>query len=626
MCGITGIFAFNQIGRLNMINLRKATEILETRGPDNQGLFNDEFVGLGHRRLSVIDTSPAGNQPMCDPSNRYHIVYNGEIYNFKEIRSDLEKEGITFYSGSDTEVLLYLYMVKGEGCLNLLNGFFSFAIYDKQEQTLFVARDRIGIKPLYYYVDQDKFFFSSELKSLMLYGINKEIDKTALSTYFQLNYIPAPKTILKDVFKLPPGYSLTINSNGVEKKKYYDLSLSEEFEIENSKPATAQFRELLEDSVSKRMVSDVPLGAFLSGGLDSSIITFLASRNSSNLHTYSIGFRDDKYFDESKYAEKMAKHCKTSHTTFMITRRDMYDKVFNVLDYLDEPFADSSALAVYMLSMETRKHVTVALSGDGADEMLGGYNKHRALHRSMDPGFLGNAISGLGPLWKALPKSRSNSITDGFRKLHRFAAASKLNDKDRYWMLASFMSQQSAQSLLNPEYRAGPTDFVASISNVSSVSDDVMNQWLLMDQNVVLPNDMLYKVDMMSMANSLEVRVPFLDHRLVKFVNSLPSSLKVNGRHGKILLREAFKKDLPSSIINRSKHGFEVPLLSWFRKEMKSLILEDLLEERYITDQGIFDPKQIKKLLRKLYSMNPGDAHATVWALIVFQWWYRKWF
>ncbi|HZX74101.1 MAG TPA: asparagine synthase (glutamine-hydrolyzing), partial [Cyclobacteriaceae bacterium] len=379
MCGITGIFAFNLVGKFNMINLAPATQSLEKRGPDNQNIYSDSWIGLGHRRLSIIDTSAAGNQPMWDDAGRYAIIYNGEIFNFQELRKELETKGISFVSNSDTEVLLKLYIQEKEKCLNQLNGFFAFCVYDKQEQTFFIARDRFGVKPLLYLFDEDKFLFGSEMKSIMQYGVNKEIDFTSLYTYLQINYIPAPRTIFKNVKKLLPGHYVKVSRGQLDIEQYYSIPYDREGAEKNNLPyehAKERLKELMEESVRKRLVSDVSLGCFLSGGIDSTVVAAFASLHKRDLHTFSIGFKDEKFFDETEYATLAAKHLKTGHTVFSLTNADLYKHVHSILDSIDEPFADSSAINVYILSKETRKYATVALSGDGADEMLGGYNKH----------------------------------------------------------------------------------------------------------------------------------------------------------------------------------------------------------------------------------------------------------
>ncbi len=629
MCGITGVFAFNLVGKFNMINVTAATQALAKRGPDFQDIYTDGFIGLGHRRLSIIDTSDAGNQPMWDESKRYCIIFNGEIFNFKELRSGLLSRGIGFRSQSDTEVLLKLYIQDKERCLDKLNGFFSFCIYDKQEQSFFLARDRYGIKPLLYLFDEDKFLFASEMKSMLCYGIKKDIDFTSLHTYLQLNYTPAPHTIFKEVKKLLPGHYIKVANGAIKVQSYYEVPYLEErvdrqLSYDQSK---AKFKSLLEASVQRRLVADVPLGSFLSGGIDSSIVAGLASRHKPDLHTFSIGFKDEPFFDETEYARMVAKHFNTAHTVFSLTNDDLYSHVHAILDYIDEPFADSSAIAVYILSRETRKHATVALSGDGADELLAGYNKHEAMYRMLHPGFKESLVGSFGGLWHVLPHSRNNPLFNKFRQLSRFATGMKLGAKERYWQLAGFADECEALSLFSPD---SLQHFVRQQFHerkqalLGTVSNGSINDILLTDTKLVLPNDMLTKVDLMSMANSLEVRVPFLDYELVNFIFSLPDHYKINSSIRKRIAQDAFREMLPAKLYNRPKKGFEVPLLKWFRREMKSLITDDLLSKSFIEQQNIFDYKAIAKLKKQLFSSNPGDVHARIWGLIVFQWWWKK--
>ncbi|HCR54529.1 MAG TPA: asparagine synthase (glutamine-hydrolyzing) [Cytophagales bacterium] len=630
MCGITGAFAFNLVGKFNLINVTAATQALAQRGPDFQDIYTDGFVGLGHRRLSIIDTSDAGNQPMWDETKRYCIIFNGEIFNFKELRITLLSRGISFRSESDTEVLLKLFIIHKEKCLNKLNGFFSFCIYDKEEQTFFLARDRYGVKPLLYLFDEDKFLFASEMKALMCYGIEKTLDYSSLHTYLQLNYTPAPHTIFSKVKKLMPGHYIKVSSQKLDLQSYYEIPFSEE-SIDRRityDQAKDQFKNLLQAAVHRRLVSDVPLGSFLSGGIDSSIVAGLASQYKPDLHTFSIGFKDEPFFDETHYARLVAKHFNTSHTVFSLTNNDLYSHVHGIMDYLDEPFADSSAIAVYILSKETRKHATVALSGDGADELLAGYNKHEAMYKMLHPGFIENLVGNLRPLWNILPHSRNNPLLNKFRQLSRFANVQKLDPKERYWQLAGFANETEARKLFSTasieqfelqQYIERKNDILKTLTGKGSI-----NEILLTDTQLVLSNDMLTKVDLMSMANSLEVRTPFLDYELVNFIFSLPSDFKINASMRKRIAQDAFQEMLPAKLYNRPKKGFEVPLLKWFRSEMKSLITDELLSKRFIEEQNIFNYDAISPLKKQLFSSNPGDVHARIWGLVVFQWWWKK--
>ena len=631
MCGITGIFAFNLIGKFNKIHVTNATMALEKRGPDFQDIYLDEWVGLGHRRLSIIDTTAIAHQPMWDETKRYCIVFNGEIFNFGELRQTLEAKGKKFFSASDTEVLLKLYIEEKENCLNKLNGFFAFCIYDKQEQTFFLARDRFGIKPLLYLFDEDKFLFGSEMKSILQYGIDKTLDFSSLYTYLQLNYIPAPATIFAQVKKLLPGHYLKISRQQFTEERYYEIPTlrghahRQDLSYESSK---VRLKSLLEASVQKRLVADVPLGSFLSGGIDSSVVTALASQHKPNLHTFSIGYRDEKFFDETHYAKLVAKKFKTEHTVFSLTNQDLFAHVSDILNYIDEPFADSSSIAVYILSKETRKHATVALSGDGADELLAGYNKHAAFNRVLHPGLEEKLVRMIGPLAKLVPQSRNNPFANKARQIVRFNEGMQYNAADRYWHWATFAGKDDALNLLHPELRTNLwlKDYMSRRKELLKFlpGEESINDILLTDMNLVLPNDMLTKVDLMSMANSLEVRVPFLDYEVVNFIFTLPDNFKINKSIRKRILQDAFRDILPHQLYKRPKKGFEVPLLSWLRKDLKSLIEDNLLSRKNIEDQGIFHYPEIEILKRQLFSPSPGDTAARIWGLLVFQFWYKK--
>jgi asparagine synthase (glutamine-hydrolysing) len=622
--------AFNLVGKVNMIHITNATIALKKRGPDFQDIYHDANVGLGHRRLSVIDTSSIANQPMWDESKRYCIIYNGEIFNFRALKEKLRAEGVSFFSESDTEVLLKLYIREGEKCLNQLNGFFAFCIYDKQEQSFFVARDRFGVKPLLYLHDEDKFLFASEMKSILTYGIRKEVDWNSMHQYFQLNYIPAPHTVFKAIKKLMPGHFIKVAKGTFQIQQYYSIpfNVAEVDTKINYESAKSKFKELLNGAVERRLVADVPLGAFLSGGIDSSVITGIASRLKSDLQTFSIGFKDEKFFDETGYARLVAKKFNIQHTVFSLGNDDLYAHVHDILNYIDEPFADSSAINIYILSKETRKHATVALSGDGADELLGGYNKHNALLRSLNPGWKENSLTALAPLLRLLPQSRNNSLSNKVRQAVRFADGMKQSLPQRYWRWAGYSTESEALALFNSNIREKiqqeilaerQKDLTRHLSDTAG-----MNEILLTDMELVLPNDMLTKVDLMSMANGLEIRNPFLDFELVNFCFTLPSDFKIDGGMRKRILQDSYQDVLPPELYNRPKKGFEVPMLKWLRREMKSLVQDDLLSKKMISEQGIFDYSEISKLNKQLYSSNPGDAHARVWSLVVFQGWWKR--
>lgn len=511
----------------------------------------------------------------------------------------------------------------------MLNGFFAFTIFDKQNKSLFVARDRMGIKPLLYYFDGATFIFASELKAIVQFNIDKTIDNTSLFNYLQFNYIPTNDSIFKQVKKLQPGHYIYITDvltlNTIVETKYYSIPKEE---IKNSPTnyykAKADLVNLLDDSVQKRLISDVPIGTFLSGGVDSSIVSLLARRHKSDLNTFSIGYKDEPFFDETKYATAVAKKIGSNHHCFSLTNNDLYEHLNDILDYIDEPFADSSAIAVYLLSKYTKKHVTVALSGDGADEIFSGYNKHAAEFKVRNSGFKESLIKSVFPIWKSLPKSRNNKLTNVNRQLYKFSQGAKLSNKERYWLWASIQPQDEVEQLLSSnvnqqDYTERKEFLLSSIQNQGSFNDV-----LLTDSKMVLVNDMLRKVDAMSMANSLEVRTPFLDYRIVNFAFSLPLEFKINGQMKKRILQDAFRNELPEEVYNRPKHGFEVPLLSWFKNELKSTIEDDLLGDDFIKEQGIFNDQAIQQLKKQLFSQNPNDSAATIWAIIVFNTWWKK--
>ncbi|MBL4754735.1 MAG: asparagine synthase (glutamine-hydrolyzing) [Flavobacteriales bacterium] len=640
MCGIAGILAFNAIGERDLCNTKDAIKTLSLRGPDAHGVFEHKKVSLGHTRLSIIDTSTASAQPMTDVSGRYTIVYNGEFYNYERVRKDLLEAGVKFQSEGDTEVLLQLYIREGEKCVEKVNGFFAFAIYDQEEQSLFLARDRYGIKPLLYFQNEDKFIFGSELKALLAYEIPREIDNVSLFSYLQLNYVPAPYTMLENVRKLEPGHSICIkNFKVAEPLKYYNIAFNPDemvdVEVNQYKSAQKTLYKKMDEAVERRLVSDVPLGTFLSGGIDSSIITSLAAQKVSDLSSFSIGFKDEPFFDETKYARSLAKKAGTRHTVFEVSNKDLFDNLSAVLDYFDEPFADSSAIAVYILCKETKGHISVALSGDGADEVFSGYNKHMAEYKARHPGIKEQLVKGLSPIIDKIPQSRSGSIGNFSRQLSKFSTGAKLGNKLRYWRWASIIDEEEANYLLKEKkssrsQRLSDEAFVYKkrkdhfLRHIRKNGD--LNDVLLTDVNLVLQNDMLKKVDCMSMANSLEVRTPFLDHHVVDYAFSLPVDFKINGRTRKKILIDTFKHLLPEELLNRPKKGFEVPLLKWLKNDLRPLIEHDLLSDSFVEKQGIFNIEAIHNLRSKLFSNNPGDSAATVWAIIVFQHWWKKYF
>ena len=627
MCGISGIYCFKEQADKYTHQLIDSVTALSSRGPDDCGFLIDKNTGLGHTRLSIIDTSSAGKQPFSDKSGRYHIVFNGEFYNYQEYRNELESDGVIFSSQSDTEVLLYLLIKHGTQAISKINGCFAFAFYDSVENTCLIARDRMGINPLTYYLDENKIIFASELKGVLAFKINKQLNTTSLKTYFQLNYLPTGQSILKNVFKLEPGSYLIANRNGIKKENYYKIPIyNSQANVVNYEDAKKTLYNLVDSAVSRRLIADVPLGSFLSGGIDSSIITALAAQHTNKLNTFSIGFSDNKYFDETDYADLVAKRYNTNHIVFKVSNNDLLQELNYVLDYIDEPFADSSALAVNLLSKLTKQKATVALSGDGADELFSGYNKHTAHFNARYAGAKEKLAAAMNPLWKAMPKSRNSKQANLARQLNRFANGFNLSPAERYWYWASIGSDKYTENLL--KISVSHEDFHTQKQAILNPDIDFaeINNVLYTDLHLVLQGDMLTKVDLMSMANSLEVRTPFLDHTVVDFVSTLPAAYKINSTTKKRILKDTFSHLLPQELINRPKHGFEVPLLDWFKNDLWQLIDNDLLKDSFIEEQGIFNYTEIKKLKSKLFSNNPEDSPAKIWALIVFQNWWKKYF
>ncbi|MBD3638501.1 MAG: asparagine synthase (glutamine-hydrolyzing) [Crocinitomicaceae bacterium] len=617
MCGIIGIWAKNKNGELQFQKMPSALKELAHRGPDNQSIKTYSKVCLGHARLSVIDLEESANQPMSDSSDRYHLVFNGEIYNYKELREQLIREGVQFKTQSDTEVLLYMLIHYGEKALEKLNGFFAFIFYDQQHDKILYARDRMGIKPLVFYEDEDKIILTSELHALFRFDIEKSIDEVPFNEYFRLTYIAAPNAILKNTYKVKAGHLGVIDDGGPRFTAYYENKRQPMARL-SFQDAADELRSILTTAVKKRLVADVPLGTFLSGGLDSSIISAIARKHKEDLKTFSIGF-DHEYFNESDYARKVAKHIGSDHYEFILTRKHFKENFGAFLDAIDEPFGDSSAFAMYLLARETKKHVTVALSGDGADELFAGYRKHRAemMVRDMTSTRKMGVKAASGLLAK-LRVSRSDKFGDLNRKLQKLGKGVDLSNEQRYFEWCSFISQEEATQLIQSEMKqkVGWTG--------SEIYD--MSDYLIADQKLVLANDMLKKVDLMSMAHALEVRTPFLDHNVVEFANSLPFHHKLDMKTGKLILKHAFESMLPPETLNRKKQGFEIPIQDWLGDEIQEVLSSDLFSKAFIEEQNLFNYGYVKDLCNSVKSKSFGEKIYVIWSLIIFQHWYKKYF
>lgn len=622
MCGIAGAIAFSEAGKKYSDRIGDAVAALRHRGPDGEGIFRDENVALGHTRLAIIDTSDNAAQPFTSTDGRYTIVFNGEIFNYRELRAEMEKEGVKFRTQSDTEVLLAFFHRNKKDPTNFLrlNGFFAFAVWDKQEKKLVVARDLTGEKPLYYCWDDDKLLFASEPGALIAMGVKPVLHQQALPSYLQLNYVAGRQSMFEGIQHLPAGSFLEYPSEPAEHQAHFfwgAIPTPKQRAQLTYAEARQKLAVKLENAVTRRLVADVPLGAFLSGGLDSSIVTALAKRHKDELETFSIGFADEPYFDETAYAKMVARHLGTKHHVFSLTNNDLLGSLHEFLAHCDEPFADSSALAVNILAKETKRHVTVALSGDGADELFAGYHKHEAELRARTKSGLNNLLRHTQEFWQLLPASRNSAFGNRVRQLRKFTAGLNLSPEERYWRWASIASENEVKALLLAAQKTAH-DFP-----VLYLDGENFNEVLRADMKIVLEGDMLVKVDRMSMLHGLEVRPPFLDHEVVDFVMQLPAEFKIQPGNRKRILKDTFRDLLPAEIFTRRKQGFEVPLLKWFRNELRGLI-DELLDEKFLKEQQLFHTEAVKQLRKQLHSSNPGDSAARIWGLIVFQSWWKK--
>ena len=635
MCGICG--KIDLTGKAVPLELlRSMADSFAYRGPDDEGFFLDGPVGLGHRRLSIIDLSPAGHQPMSNEDGSLQLVFNGEIYDFEEIRKELISKGHTLKSRSDAETVLHLYEEEGVACLKHLNGMFGLALWDARLQRLWLARDRLGKKPLVYSWDGKRLIFASEIKAILRDpDVGREIDFEALDLYLTLNYIPATWTIFKNIRKLLPAHSLLLEKGRLSVQSFWDVSANAGEPLAPSPSDSLSWdqckdrlRQLLEASVGRRLTADVPLGAFLSGGLDSSIIVALMARQSSRpVKTFSIGYEDLPFFDETHYAREVARFNRTEHYEFKLGHKDVLDAFPKVLDLLDEPFADSSAVPTYIVSRETKRHVTVALSGDGGDELFAGYRmylgEYWAKYFVRIPGALQKYM--ITPLVQSLPDARDKPSLELIRRAKKFLRGMSLSFPERFCGWREIFPFATRQRLLRcPPDRNFYLELIrqAVANNEELFAGDGINLMLYLDVKGLLPGDMLAKVDRMSMAHSLEVRVPFLDYTLVQYVFSLKGSAKLGAWKGKRILLETFKDLLPPLLHNRPKWGFEMPIGSWLRKELRFLIEEYLRKDR-IEKQGLFDPRVISELVSSHLS-GRQDTSWQLWNLIVFEHWYEK--
>ena len=625
MCGITGIVDTEQ--PVDSEALRRMANALRHRGPDDeeyhvvQGNGGGASVGLGFRRLAIIDLE-GGRQPMCNEDGSLWIVCNGELYNYQELRPELEAKGHRFRTHCDVETLLHLYEELGEECVTRVNGMFAAAIWDAKAQTLFLARDRLGKKPLYYRATANRLLFGSEVKALLEHpACPRELDHRSLSKYLAYEYVPSPHCIFKGINKLPAGHTLTWKRGETRIRRYWDLKFPEPVRRPEAQIAE-ELRERLKEAVRLRLISDVPLGVFLSGGIDSSsIVAMMAElRPASQIKTFAIGF-EEQSFDESRYARRVAEFFGTEHHQEVLQSRVLLEMLPEVAGFLDEPFADASVIPTYLLSRFTRRHVTVALGGDGGDELFAGYPTfaaHRAARFYRVPRAVHDRL--VLPLANLLPVSTDNFSLDF--KIKRFlrGAGARQAIRDQIWLGAFTPAEQG--DLL--EGSAGEIDHYEDLARAEQdcPASDPVARLVYQYCKFYLAEDILVKVDRASMACSLEARAPFLDYTFVEFANSIPSGLKLKGFKGKYILKLAMQGKLPPDILARGKKGFGIPIAKWFRSDLKDLV-QDTLSPQRIKAQGLFNPRTVERLVAE-HLQGRKDNRKELWTLLMFELWHEK--
>lgn len=624
MCGIAGFVSKDEHRDTSAANdvLDQMCRVIAHRGPDDQGTLVSDRIALGMRRLSIIDLA-GGHQPMSGCDRATTIVFNGEIYNYRELQRELESRGHRFKTHSDTETIVHAYEEYGAGCVEHLRGMFAFAIWDARERELFIARDRVGKKPLYYTITPaGTLIFGSELKSLREHPeFRGDVSSEALDAYLTFGYVPDPLTIFREVHKLPPGHHLTFKDGRAKVEQYWDFP----YENQQENPALSEdecleeLRTLLDESVRIRMESEVPLGAFLSGGVDSSTVVGLMARHANQpVKTFSIGFHEDSY-NELKYARIAAQSFGTDHHEFIVTP-DICEIVDELVWHFDEPFADSSAIPTYMVSKLARQHVTVALSGDGGDELFAGYTRYALDRRRSGFANLPRLVrqSVMQPLGRNLPHSAW-----GRNYLHNVA----LDPLDRYIEEVSVFTRLNKPALYTGDFRQqlGTSEAAQRFRDYAAHSraTDPLDPILYLDSKTYLPGDILTKVDRMSMAVSLEARVPLLDHKLIEFVcTRIPASMKMKGLETKHIFKRAVRDLVPAAILDRPKQGFGIPIDRWINEQLRERVRGTLIEPR-TRQRGFIEPRYVDLLLDE-HERGRRDHATELWALFMLELWQRK--
>ena len=641
MCGIVGFCNCSE--KVDKAILTSMRDALTHRGPDDAGIYVDEDnnVGLGHRRLSILDLSSLGHQPMSNENGSIWITYNGEVYNFKEIREELKQGGYNFKSNSDTEVVVKSYEEWGIDCVHKFIGMFALGIWDKIEKKLYLVRDRVGVKPLYYYQKDGLFLFGSELKALMKHpDFNKEIDYSVLQLYLRYGYIPAPYTIFKNTYKLRPGHYLCVCNNDLREVKYWDIVdfyLQEPINLSEDEIAE-ELENLLIDSFKYRLVSDVPVGVFLSGGIDSTTVTALLQKNiNTQLKTFSIGFYEDR-FNEAKWSKKIANYLETDHTEYYLSVKEAFSIIEKLPEIYDEPFGDSSGIPTYLVSRLARQDVTVTLSADGGDELFCGYKKYKSVNHLNRlflriPKYIRDliieAIYTISPIrvdsinrafMPIIP--RIKNLRDKYEKWGNMLRESNYENRlDMYKFNINKWTPDDLMRLMWYQYNSKlNTYFEDTFYRLHH--NDFLTQMMAIDFKTFLVDDILTKVDRATMSVGLESREPFLDHRLVQYVARIPVNLKYKNGMSKYVLRKILYKYVPRELIERPKQGFNVPLGEWLKGGLYPLVMNYLNEDR-LKKEGVFNPGVVSSSIKDF--MNGSINVNKIWFLLMFEMWKEKW-
>ena len=624
MCGINGIIRFDDV-KIKQKDIFVMNQKIDYRGPDDEGLFIENNIALGHRRLSIIDLSKKGHQPFVYIHKGREVVltYNGEIYNFQEVKAELLLKGYEFQSETDTEIIPAAYLEWGSKCVEKFNGMFAFVLFDKTENMLFGARDRFGQKPLKYYHDSDKFIFSSELKAILTQNIKKEVDYGAIDEFLTLQYVAAPKTGFKNIYKLPHAhyFKLDLDSNKITINRYWNLNYQEKLKL-SKKEWVDKLDEALSQSVKKRLMADVPLGAFLSGGVDSSAIVAFMSKFRSEIKTFSIGFKEGDY-DETEYARLVANQYKTDHKELIVEPSDMMDLIEKLIYQYEEPYADSSQLPTYILAELTKKDVKVVLNGDGGDENFGGYDKY-AKHLLANYLFIPfNHL--LAELFNYINKNLYSSLL--IHKIYIFIKTFKQPNWLRHFTYTHYFDIFTKSEFYKKDFREKIEELAEenTFSQIIKRNKDIsyMDRIFYIDFNSYMPDDLMVKVDMATMANSLEARSPLLDYKFVELAAKIPAKLKISFWGRKSIFKTMLQPYLGKEILYRKKKGFSIPIEYWFRNELKNYVRDIVLNEEGLVLK-IMQKKKIESLLRK---HNKGlNNSKKIWILMVLNLWYKEYF